>query len=112
MGLSKQVLLTQEISSNFAPVLVRKMTIKNRQYIIRKPVVQITEENAPLLQLLACLKDIEKCTELEPQKCGKILEEFARKNAITNRKIDKFIKKYPFKIYKAIYETGVNIPSR
>lgn len=69
MGLSKQVLLTQEISSNFAPVLVRKMTIKNRQYIIRKPVVQITEENAPVLQLLDCLKDIEKCTELEPEKC-------------------------------------------
>ena len=69
MGLSKQVLLTQEISSNFAPALVRKMTIKNRQYIIRKPVVQITEENAPVLQLLDCLKDIEKCTELEPEKC-------------------------------------------
>lgn len=66
---STQVPFTQEISSNFAPALVRKMTIKNRQYIIRRPVVEITEENAPVLQLLDCLKDLEKCTELEPEKC-------------------------------------------
>ena len=49
MGLSTQVPFTQEISSNFAPALVRKMTIKNRQYIIRRPVVEVTEENAPVL---------------------------------------------------------------
>ena len=69
MGLSTQVPFTQEISSNFAPALIRKMTIKNRQYIIRRPVVEITEENAPVLQLLDCLKDLEKCIELEPEKC-------------------------------------------
>ena len=65
MGLSTQVPFTQEISSNFSPALVRKITIKNRQYLIRRPVVEVTEENAPVLQFLDCLKDIEKCTELE-----------------------------------------------
>ena len=39
IGLSTQVPFIQEINSNFAPALVRKMTIKNRQYIIRRPVV-------------------------------------------------------------------------
>ena len=111
MGLSTQVPFTQEISSNFAPALVRKMTIKNRQYIIRRPVVEVTEENAPVLQFLDCLKDIEKCTEMEPKKCGRILTEYARKNAITKKKIDRFIANYPIKIYKAIYETGVEYVS-
>ena len=111
MGLSTQVSLTQEISSNFAPALVRKITIKNRQYLIRRPVVEVTKENAPVLQFLDCLKDIEKYTELEPEKCGKILTEFAKKNAITKKKIDMFIANYPIKIYKAIYETEVEYVS-
>ena len=111
MGLSTQVPFTQEINSNFAPALVRKTTIKNKQYIIRKPVVEITEENVPVLQFLDCLKDLEKCTELEPEKCGKILTEYARKNDITKKKIDRFIINYPLKIYKAIYETEVEYVS-
>ena len=111
MGLSTQVPFTQEISSNFAPALVRKIKIKNRQYLIRRPVVEITEENAPVLQFLDCLKDIERCTELEPEKCGKILTEFARKNAITKKKIDMIIANYPIKVYKAIYETEVEYVS-
>ena len=48
---------------------------------------------------------------LEPEKCGKILTEFARKNAITKKKIDMFIANYPIKIYKAIYETEVEYVS-
>ena len=111
MGLSTQVPLTQEISSNFAPALVRKITIKNRQYLIRRPVVEVTKENAPVLQFLDCLKDIEKCTEMEPEKCGRILTEYATKNGITKKKIDRFIINYPLKIYKAIYETEVEYVS-
>ena len=99
------------LNSNFAPALVRKTAIKNRQYIIRRPVVEITEENAPVLQFLDCLKDLKKCTELEPEKCGKILTEYARNNGITKEKIDRFITSYPLKIYKAIYETEVKYVS-
>ena len=111
MGLSTQVPFTQEINSNFAPASVRKTAIKNRQYIIRRPVVEITEENAPVLQFLDCLKDIEKCTDIEPERCGKILTEYARKYGITKKKIDRFITNYPIKIYKAIYETEVEYVS-
>ena len=45
----------------------------------------MTEENAPVLQFLDCLKNIEKCTEIEPEKCGKILTEFARENPVLLR---------------------------
>ena len=111
MGLSAQVPFTQEINSNFAPALVRKITIKNRQFIIRRPLVEITDENAAVLQFLDCLKDIEKCTEIELEECGSILSEYARKNGITKKKIDRFIINYPIKIYKAIYDTGVEYVS-
>ena len=111
MGLSTQVPFTQEICSNYAPALVRKITIKNRQYILRRPVAEVTEENVSVLQFLDCLRDIEKCAEMDMGKCGKILTEYARKNAITKKRLDKYITNYPTKIYKAIYETEVEYVS-
>ncbi len=111
MGLSTQVPFTEEITSNFAPAPVRELTIKNRKYIVRRPVVEVTEENVIILQFLDCLKDIEKCAEEELEKCGSILTKYARENNITKKKIDRFITNYPVKIYKAIYETGVEYVS-
>ncbi|MGN0142678.1 MAG: DUF6088 family protein [Roseburia sp.] len=111
MGLSTQVPFTEEITSNFAPAPVRELTIKNRKYIVRRPVVEVTEENVKVLEFLDCLKDIEKCAEEELEICGRILSNFAKENDITKKKIDKIIMNYPVKIYKAIYETGVEYVS-
>lgn len=107
MGLSTQVPFTEEIVSNYAPALVRELTIKNRKYIIRRPVTEVTEENVSVLQFLDCLKDVDKCAEEEPEVCGKILSRYAAEHGITKEMIDKIISDYPMKIYKAIYETGV-----
>ena len=111
MGLSTQVPFTIEITSNYAPALVRELTIKNRKYIIRRPIAEVTEENVAVLQFLDCLKDIEKCAEENMDVCGKILSKYAKQNNITKKKIDEFIEEYPVKIYKAIYETGVEYVS-
>lgn len=109
MGLSHQVPFTEEITSNLAPVPVREITIKNRKYIVRRPVVKITDENVKVLQFLECLKDIEKCAEEEPEICGQILTKYAREHAITKQDVDRFIKKYPMKIHKAINDTRVQL---
>ena len=52
MRLSTQVPFVEEITSNFAPAPVRELMIKNRKYIVRRPVVEITEENIMVLQFL------------------------------------------------------------
>lgn len=111
MGLSTQVPFTEEITSNFAPAQVREITIKNRKYIVRRPTIEITDENAKVLQFLECLKDIEKCAEEELEICGQILTKYAIEHAITKQDVDRFIGKYPMKIYKAIYDTGVKYVS-
>lgn len=111
MGLSTQVPLAEEITSNYAPAVVRELMIKNRKYIIRRPAVEVTEENVRVLQFLDCLKDIDKCAEEEPEVCGQILSKYAREHAITKKLINQFISNYPIKIYKAIYETGVEYVS-
>lgn len=111
MGLSAQVPFIEEITSNYAPAPVRELTIKNRKYIVRRPAVEITEENVKVLQFLDCLKDVDKCAEEDMDICGEILTKYARENEITKAKVDKFIINYPVKIYKAIYETGVEYVS-
>ena len=111
MGLSTQVPFTEEITSNYAPAPIRELTIKNRKYIIRRPIVEVTEKNVQVLQFLDCLKDIDKCAEEDLEVCGQILTSYAKEHAITKGMIDKFISSYPIKIYKAIYETGVKYVS-
>lgn len=111
MGLSTQVPLTEEITSNFAPAQVRELTIKNRKYILRRPVVEVTDENVAVLQFLDCLKDLEKCAEEEPEVCGRILTHYAREHALTKPAVDRFLASYPLKIFKAIYETRVEYVS-
>ena len=91
--------------------MVRELTIKNRKYIVRRPTVEITEENVKVLQLLDCLKNVDKCAEEELDICGQILTKYAKDNEITKVMIDKVISNYPMKIYKAIYETGVKYVS-
>lgn len=108
LGLSTQVPFKEEITSNYAPAQVREIKIKDRKYIIRRPVIPVTEENAYTLQFLDCLKDIDKSAEEDMKNCGIILTQFAQKHNITKEKVDQFLGYYPLKVYKAIYETGVN----
>ena len=111
LGLSTQVPFKEEIISNYAPAPVREIMIQNRKYVIRRPAVEVTEENAYVLQFLECLKDIDKSAEEDINKCGKILTDYAIKHKITKEQVDRFLEYYPIKIYKAIYETGVKYVS-
>lgn len=111
LGLSTQVPFKEEITSNYATAQVREITIQDRKYVIRRPTVEVTEENAYVLQLLDCLKDIDKSAEEDMDICGKILTDYALKYRITREQVDRFLKYYPMKIYKAIYETGVKYVS-
>lgn len=111
MGLSTQMPFTIEITSNLAPAPVREITIKNRKYILRRPVSEITEYNVAVLQFLDCLKDMEKCAEEKPEVCGRILSKYAQDHEITKAMIDRFIVDYPIRVYKAIYEAEVKYVS-
>jgi len=111
LGLSTQVPFKEEITSNYAPAQVREITIKNRKYVIRRPVIEVTEENAYVLQFLDCLKDIDKSAEEDLKVCGDILSQYAREHGITKQQVDQFLALYPIKIYKAMYETGVEYVS-
>ncbi len=89
----------------------KRLTIKNRKYILRRPLVEVTEENVQVLQFLDCLKDVDRCAEEALDVCGQILTKYAMEHEISKSLIDRFIANYPIKIYKAMYETGVKYVS-
>lgn len=111
LGISTQVPFKEEITSNYAPAVVREVAIKNRKYILRRPVAEITEENVYVLQFLDCLRDIEKASEVDLKECGKILTKYAEEHNITKELIDKYVEYYPMKVFKAIYDTEVRYVS-
>lgn len=73
--------------------------------------MEINDNNVALLQFLECLKNLDKCAEEDFEVCGKILTKFAKDNHITKTQIDQVIELYPLKVYKAIYDTGVEYVS-
>lgn len=111
LGLSTQVPFVEEITSNYAPAPVREISIKNRKYILRRPVVEVTDENVFVLQFLDCLRDLDQSAEESMEQCGRILSNYAREHEITKEKANQYLNYYPLKIYKAIYETGVEYVS-
>lgn len=111
LGLSTQVPYKEEIISNYAPAQVREVDIRDKKYVIRRPVVEVTEENVYALQLLECLKNIDKAAEEDMEVCGTLLTRYAKEHRITKTQIDRLLMYYPLKIYKAIYETGVKYVS-
>lgn len=111
LGLSTQIPFIQEIVSNNAPAPYREIIIGDRQFILRRPSTEITDKNVYTLQLLDCLKDIDKCAEESMLYCGEVLTSFAIKHQITKDMINEVIEQYPIKIYKSIYDTEVKYVS-
>jgi hypothetical protein len=57
------------------------------------------------------LKDIDRSAEEDMKSCGIILSQYAKSHRITKEQVDQFLPYFPIKIYKAIYETGVEYVS-
>ena len=107
IGLSLQVPYVQEIVTNEASAKVREIDIKGQKFIIRKPKVQITEENIYVLQFLDFLSDIDKYMDGSSSNILEKLEKLIKDENITKELIDTYIGLYPTRVYKNLYETGV-----
>lgn len=103
MGISKQVPLKEEITSNNMAAIVREVSVGNRVYIVRKAPVEVNESNHRVLQLLELLKDIHEYSDDE-QKARRQVAEYIRKFQITRDMVDQYISFFPLKVYKSIYE--------
>lgn len=103
MGISVQVPLKEEITSNNMAAIVREVTVGNRIYIVRKAPVKVNETNHVVLQLLELLKGIDEYIDDERDAREQVAD-YIRRFQITRDAVDQYIHYFPLKVYKAIYE--------
>ena len=94
----------KEIVSNNMSAIVREVSVGGFTYVVRKPVVRITERNYKVLQLLELLKDLNEYADNEPELVRNQLVKYIQNNKINRNEIDQYISSYPLKTYKFIYE--------
>ena len=109
IGITSQVPLVYEIVTNKATTEFRETSIAKTKLIIRKPKTLVTAENATVLQFLDLIKDIDFISELSGEMLTKALFRYMEKTAITFSGLQPYLKYYPDKIYKNLYEIGLLI---
>ncbi|MDD3415903.1 MAG: DUF6088 family protein [Lachnospiraceae bacterium] len=104
IGISMQVPVKVEIVSNESAPIVRDITLGNRVFTVRKPRIEVTEDNQKVLQLLELLKDIEEYSDESADDVREQIVRYITAEKIARKEVDKYIQKYPMKIYKYVYE--------
>lgn len=104
LGITTQVPYTLEIVSNQSNSKYREITLNGQKLILRKPKFEITKDNYQTLQFLDLLKNIDLYADNLDETCRQTLISYITNTHILKSEIDKYIKKYPDKIYKFIYE--------
>lgn len=103
MGISVQVPVKEEITSNNIAAIVREVSVGNRRYVVRRAPVEVNEDNYLVLQLLELLKDIDEYSDDEQDARQKVID-YIRRFQITRDAVDQYISYFPLKVYKSIYE--------
>lgn len=103
MGISTQVPVKEEITSNNMAAIVREVSVGNRVYVVRKAPVEVNESNHVVLQMLELLKDIDEYSDDE-QDARQHVADYISRFQITRDAVDQYIGYFPLKVYKSIYE--------
>ena len=107
LGLTTQVPYTLEIVTNREKMKYREIEIKGQRIILRKPRATVTAENADVLQLLDLLKEVGSYTDEETADAAAKLQAYVKKKGIKKAQIDEYIRLYPDKTYRGLYEMGL-----
>lgn len=107
MRLTTQVPAVYEVVSNKASNEYRKITVGNIEVILRKPRIEITGENAKVLQFLDLIKDVDLYAELEGEELKRRILAYMKAMNFTFSMFEPYLSYYPDKIYKNLYEVGV-----
>ncbi len=104
IGLTTQVPRVVEIVSNNTSVKYREVEIGERNFVVRKSLVPINEDNVYVLQLLDLLKNIDFFIDGDFSEAKPKVYAFISFHHITKEKIDKYIRDYPVSVFKNYYE--------
>ena len=104
LGLTTQVPYPNEIERNGASAKCREVSVKKQKIMLRRPRTQINKENVDVLQLLDLLKDFEQYVDEDMVAATYIISSYIKKIGMKRSDVDEYIKLFPDRVYKYIYE--------
>lgn len=107
LGLTTQVPMICEITSNKATNDYREVMLANNKVIIRRPKVLVNNENYRILQFLDLMKDIDHYSEVKGEVLKDRLTAYMEKHIIKFENLEKYLYYYPDKIYRNMYQAGL-----
>ena len=96
-----------EVTTNKATNDCREVTLANHKLIVRRPKTMVTEENYRILQFLDLMKDIDFYSEIKGDAQKKRLVTYMTQFAIRFSDLEQYLRYYPDKIYKNMYQAGL-----
>ncbi|MCF0237455.1 MAG: hypothetical protein HUK24_02555 [Sphaerochaetaceae bacterium] len=107
IGLTTQVPNVYEIYTNKATTTYRETKMGNLRVILKKPCYPITDQNIDVLQFLELLKEVVDISEVEGIELTEHLVAYMKRKCINFESMRPFLKYYPDRIYKNMYEVGL-----
>lgn len=104
LGITTQVPRVVEIVSNNTNSSDREVRIGNRRFYVKKPVVQITNENVYVLQMLDLLKNLDAYLDYSYAEAKEKFSEYISIHKITKSDVNRYIRNYPVSTFKYYYE--------
>lgn len=107
VGASLQVPQVREIVTNRTNSWRRAVRIRNQEFVLRKPRVPVTAENAKALQLLDLFKDLDSYSDLPVSQTALIIRRYMKNAGLTLSQLEAFLPSYPAKTLRMMYEAGL-----
>ncbi len=107
LGLTTQVPMICEVTSNKATNDYREVMLANNKVIIRRPKVSVNDENYRILQFLDLIKDIDYYSEIKGGALKKRLIAYMTAYTMKFEDLEKYLSYYPDKIYRNMYQAGL-----
>ena len=107
LGVITQVPYTLEIVSNNASAKVQEVNLQGRKVILRKAKIPVTKENYKILQFLDFLKDVELYMDKNNEVYIDLIKRYIVDEQICKMDVDLYIRQYPDRTYRSIYEMGL-----
>lgn len=104
IGISTQVPHVVEIVSNNTNSAPREITIGNRKFKVKKPLVTINEKNVYVLQMLDLLSNLDSYLDYDYDEARKCFQKYIELHNIKRSDVDKYIRMYPLTAFRFYYE--------
>lgn len=107
MRLTSQVPMQYEVVTNKATTDRRETMLSKIKIVLRRPKVPVTKDNLNALQFLDLIRDIDMFAEVSDSEAKAIIQDYMKKAGIDFSSIEPYLKFYPDKVYRNLYQTGV-----